>query len=108
MEALQAEVQRFEAAYRESKAASGPTKWPRFAEFLRDAYGGAVRDLAARQEERQRAAAAQAAQAAEHARQQAQQVRGWGCGAGNNRLHTWAARRTIVEMLQSCGAHVRV
>lgn len=54
--------------------ASGPTKWPRFAEFLRDAYGGAVRDLAARQEERQRVAAQQAQQAAEAARLQTQQV----------------------------------
>jgi hypothetical protein len=75
MDQLQQEAARFEAAYRDARQASGPTKWPRFAEFLRDVYGGAVRDLAARQEERQRAAAQQAAQQAEHARLQAQQVR---------------------------------
>ncbi|GAB4817604.1 hypothetical protein N2152v2_004650 [Parachlorella kessleri] len=74
VEQLQQEVARFEATYRDSQHASGPTKWPRFAEFLRDVYGGAVRDLAARQEERQRAQAAQAAAATEHARLQAQQV----------------------------------
>ena len=41
-------------------------------EFLRDAYGGAVRDLSARLEERRKAEAAAAAQAAEVARLQAQ------------------------------------
>lgn len=82
MEQLQQEVASFETAYRQSSQAAGPTKWPRFAEFLRDAYGGAVRDLAARQEERQRVAAQQAAQQAEHARLHAQQVSGGREGRG--------------------------
>ncbi|EFN59494.1 hypothetical protein CHLNCDRAFT_56782 [Chlorella variabilis] len=74
VERLQEEVAAFEQAYRASPAATGPTKWPRFAEFTRDAYGGAVRDLAARLDERRRAEAAAAAQAAEVASLKAQQA----------------------------------
>jgi hypothetical protein len=44
------------------------------AEFLRDAYGGAVRDLTARLDERRKAETAAAAQQAEIARMQAQQA----------------------------------
>lgn len=138
---LQEEAAAFEAAYKASPEATGPTKWPRFAgerrpcgafghgggpaspiatwlrvpvlpapwqlprpamdhrlplvhphispafptpvfrpltpqlaEFLRDAYGGAVRDLSARIEERRKGEAAAAAQAAEVARLKAQQA----------------------------------
>ncbi|PSC76322.1 interferon-induced guanylate-binding 1-like [Micractinium conductrix] len=74
VERMQEEVAAFEQSYKASPAASGPTKWPRFAEFLRDAYGGAVRDLSARIEERRKAEAAAAAQQAEVARLQAQQA----------------------------------
>eukprot|EP00887_Chlorella_sp_A99_P005605 scaffold1.g5605.t1 len=74
VESLQQEVARIEAAYRASPAAAGPTKWPRFAEFMRDVYGGALRDLTARQAERQAAAAAAAEGRAELARAQAAQA----------------------------------
>ncbi|KAL4431144.1 hypothetical protein ABPG75_006400 [Micractinium tetrahymenae] len=71
---MQEEVAAFEQAYKASPEATGPTKWPRFAEFLRDAYGGAVRDLSARIEERRKSEAAAAAQAAEVSRLKAQQA----------------------------------
>jgi hypothetical protein len=69
---LQAEIAAFEASYASAPAAAGPTKWARFAEFMRDVYGGALRDLAARQAERQRAQASAAEAEAQQARSAAQ------------------------------------
>jgi hypothetical protein len=69
---LQREAASFEQRYMGDAAAGGPTKLPRFAEFMRTTYSGAVQDLAGRQQERQAAAAASAQQAAAAAGAQAQ------------------------------------
>jgi len=62
---LQAALQTFDRQY--AATAAGPDKWRRHAEFMRDVYGAAVRDVAERSSQRSRDeardAAARAAQA---------------------------------------------
>ena len=68
---LQAALQAFDRQY--AATAAGPDKWRRHAEFMRDVYGAAVRDVAERSSQRSRDeardAAARAAQAEASLRQ---------------------------------------
>ena len=68
---LQAALQMFDRQY--AATAAGPDKWRRHAEFMRDVYGAAVRDVAERSSQRARDeardAAARAAQAEASLRQ---------------------------------------
>ena len=56
IESVVAEVKRFEVAYRSALSVSGPTKWPRFAEFMRDNFTFALLDVIKRQEVKKEAA----------------------------------------------------
>jgi hypothetical protein len=72
LEDLQREAAAFQQRYSASKDCAGPAKWKRLADFMRDTYGAAQRDLADLLAERQRSEAA-AAQAAAQAAQNAVQ-----------------------------------
>lgn len=74
LEELQREVMAFQERYASSRECAGPTKWRRLAEFMRDVYGNAQKDLATRQAERERAIAAQAQAAAQAAQTAVQQA----------------------------------
>lgn len=71
---LQKEAASFQERYSASRECSGPAKWRRLADFMRDVYGNAQRDMAARQAERQKVAAEQAQQAAASAQAAVQQA----------------------------------
>jgi predicted nucleic acid-binding Zn-ribbon protein len=71
---LKNEATAFQERYSASKECSGPAKWRRLADFMRDVYGNAQRDMAARQAERQKVAAQQAQAAAASAQAAVQQA----------------------------------
>ena len=74
LEDLRKEADAFQERYNASRECSGPAKWRRLADFMRDVYGNAQRDLASRQAERQQIAAQQAQQAAASAQTALQQA----------------------------------
>jgi hypothetical protein len=74
LEDLRKEAAGFQERYSASKECSGPAKWRRLADFMRDVYGNAQRDMAARHAERQKVAAQQAQQAASTAQAAVQQA----------------------------------
>lgn len=62
LEDLARELAAFKQSYTSSAEVTGPSKWPRFSQFVVEVYANAQRDLAAKQMEAQRAAAAVAQQ----------------------------------------------
>ncbi len=71
---LKKEATAFQERYSASRECSGPAKWRRLADFMRDVYGNAQRDMASRQAERQKVAAQQAQAAAASAQAAVQQA----------------------------------
>ncbi|KAK9820375.1 hypothetical protein WJX72_009644 [[Myrmecia] bisecta] len=62
LEALQAQLTRFQDQYKASKTATGPLKWQRWSDFERETYGGIVRDFVTRAQKENEARLAAAAQ----------------------------------------------